>query len=81
MSNNNIKKAAIWREGNNYTGKGGVVVIFNNEIQGWMNELRDPQHWQKGCVAVAEDGTQWTTVGGNNQDGAESWEYTLTETE
>jgi len=31
--------------------KGGVVVIFGNEVAGWMNELRDPQHWEPGCVA------------------------------
>ncbi len=68
------KQAARWRKARNYTGKDGVVVIFNGEVQGWVNELRDPQHWQAGCVAVAEDGNEWITVGGNCQDGADSWQ-------
>lgn len=53
--------------------KGGVVVVFEYEVSGWVNELRDPQHWEPGCVAVDESGNAWESVGGNPYDGAEEW--------
>ncbi|HAR32534.1 MAG TPA: hypothetical protein DCR95_00110 [Desulfobacter sp.] len=53
--------------------KGGVVVIFENEVSGWMNELRDPQHWEPGCVAIDENNKMWLAVGGNPYDGAMEW--------
>lgn len=52
----------------------GVVVIFNGEISGWMNELRDPQHWTPGCVAIDCDGHEWVATGGNDYDGAAHWQ-------
>jgi hypothetical protein len=53
---------------------GGVVVIFENEVTGWMNELRDPQHWMPGCIAVDVDGNTWLATGGNDTDGATHWD-------
>jgi hypothetical protein len=52
---------------------GGVVVIFNGEVSGWMNELRDPQHWAPGCIAIDADGNAWLATGGNDYDGAARW--------
>lgn len=58
----------------NETGRrGGVVVIYDGQVSGWMNELRDPQHWCPGCIAVDQDGNQWQAVGGNDYDGANEW--------
>ncbi len=70
MKNQEIAKK--WREENEYTG--GVVIVFNGEVPGWMNELRDPQGWEPGCIAVDEQGNEWVAVGGNADDGAERWE-------
>jgi hypothetical protein len=61
----------FWKE-NNY--KGGVVIIFNAEVGGWMNELRDPQRWVPGCIAIDIDGNEWRATGGNDYDGAARWE-------
>jgi hypothetical protein len=52
----------------------GVVVIFDGQVGGWMNELRDPQHWVPGCIAIDVDGNEWLAVGGNDYDGAALWE-------
>jgi hypothetical protein len=52
---------------------GGVVVIFNGQVSGWMNALRDPQHWAPGCIAVDHDGNQYEAIGGNDYNGAEHW--------
>jgi hypothetical protein len=52
----------------------GVVVIFENEVTGWMNELRDPQHWMPGCIAVDVDGNAWLATGGNEAGGATHWD-------
>ena len=68
-----IKLANTWRMKNSYSGKGGVVVIFDNEVQGWVNMLRNPEHWQPGCLAVTEDGYIYEAVDGNEHDGAKRW--------
>lgn len=52
---------------------GGVVVFFDGELNGWMNQLRDPQTWRPGCIALDEQGNQWKSVGGNDYDGAREW--------
>lgn len=67
------RKAKCWRDDNGYSGKGGVIVICGDVVQGWANELRDPQHWIPGCIAVAEDGRCHEARGGNDYGGAECW--------
>jgi hypothetical protein len=52
----------------------GIVVIYDGDISGWMNELRDPQHWMPGCIAVDVDGNTWLATGGNEADGATNWD-------
>ena len=66
-------KAKDWRDNNGYNGKGGVVVICEDQVQGWVNALRDPQHWMPGCIAIAEDGTCYKATGGDDQNGAVFW--------
>lgn len=62
-----------WRNQRGYTGRGGVVVLFFGEVQGWCNQLRNPEHWQPGCIAIDEQGNHWTAIGGNARDGAVEW--------
>ncbi|MBN3785557.1 hypothetical protein [Burkholderia sp. Ac-20353] len=68
-----IEVARRWREERGYVGRGGVVVIFDGEVQSWVNELRNPDHWQPGCIAIAEDGRTWTAIAGTERDGALMW--------
>lgn len=68
-----IKIARIWREQNGYVGRGGMVVVYADEMQGWGSELSGPDNWVPGCVAVAEDGRTWITLGGNSEHGALMW--------
>lgn len=68
------RNAQQWRSDHGYAGKGGVIIVFGHEIQGWVCELRNPEHWRPGIVAVAEDGTCHEARGGNDRDGAECWE-------
>lgn len=65
--------ATRWRQANGYVGRAGVVVIFNGDVQSWVNSLRNPDHWQPGCVAVDEDGRTWTSIAGNERNGALMW--------
>lgn len=51
----------------------GVVVIFNHEVSGWMNELRNPEKWTPGCVAVDADNNEFLAIGGNAYSGADEW--------
>lgn len=69
----NVVSAICWRKAYGYVGRAGVVIVSEGLAQGWVNELRNPEHWQPGCVAVDETGLTWTAVGGNAQDGAVSW--------
>jgi hypothetical protein len=66
-------KVQRWRHENGYHGKGGVVVVCGDEVQGWVNELRNPEHWRPGCIAVTEGGTCYEALGGNDYDGAKHW--------
>ena len=68
-----IDEARRWREQWGYVGRGGVMVVFEGNVQGWVNELRNPEHWQPGCVEVDEQGRSWTTIAGNERDGALMW--------
>jgi hypothetical protein len=53
---------------------GGLVVVFKGEVCGWVNELRDPHHWEPGVVAIDEDCNQFQAFGGDPQNGATSWQ-------
>jgi hypothetical protein len=68
-----LDAARLWRQANGYIGRGGVVVLFKNEVQSWVNTLRNPEDWQPGCVAVDEDGHTWTAIIGDERNGALMW--------
>lgn len=70
---NLIAEACRWRTQWDYVGRGGVVALFEGKAQGWVNELRNPEHWQPGCVAVDEQGRSWTTIAGNEREWALMW--------
>ena len=69
-----IQAAKSWRIDKGYVGKGGIIVLFKNKVQGWVNGLRDPQRWQPGCIAIDEAGNSWIASGGNDYDGANTWQ-------
>ncbi|WP_244131269.1 hypothetical protein [Burkholderia gladioli] len=68
-----IATAHRWRQENGYVGRSGVVVLYSGEVQGWVNVLRNPEHWRPGCIAVDEAGRQWMTVAGTEREGALLW--------
>ncbi|SDR62967.1 hypothetical protein SAMN05445850_8541 [Paraburkholderia tuberum] len=68
-----IDIAHRWRQENGYVGRGGVVVLFDGEVQNWVNKLRNPEHWQPGCIAVDEQGHTWTAIAGSERNGALMW--------
>lgn len=70
---NDMAAARRWREQWGYVGRGGVIVLFGGEVQSWVNELRNPESWRPGCVAVDEEGRTWTTVVGTDQNGSLMW--------
>tara|TARA_R110002072_G_scaffold298960_1_gene473677 strand:- start:579 stop:815 length:237 start_codon:yes stop_codon:yes gene_type:complete len=71
MQNKLIKIAEKYRSKTGRTC--GVVLIFNGEVYGWKNELRDPQCEQPGAVAVDDSGNLWTATGGDSYNGAKQW--------
>lgn len=53
---------------------GGAVIIYNNEVAGWQDELRDPQHWVPGCLAIVGEDLVFIAMDGNDDEGAKNWE-------
>lgn len=68
-----LKIARAWREAEGYVGRGGVVVIYQGEVNSWVDKLRNPEHWIPGCVAVDEAGNRWMAIAGTDRDGCAMW--------
>jgi hypothetical protein len=59
-----------------YEGRGGVVIVFDGEAGGWVDRLRNPEHWRIGTLAVDEDGRIWVASGvqRGQDDTASRWD-------
>lgn len=68
-----VDVARDWREAKGYVGRGGVIVIFEGEVQSWVNVLRNPEHWVPGCIAIDEAGNSWLAIAGTECDGSSMW--------
>jgi hypothetical protein len=65
--------ARAWREAKGYVGRGGVIVIYEGEVNSWVDKLRNPEHWVPGCIAIDEAGNSWMTIAGTARDGSLMW--------
>lgn len=52
----------------------GIVLVYAGQVYGWKNELREPHQERPGALAVSARNCVWLAYGGNDQDGAKSWE-------
>lgn len=68
-----IEEAKQFRERHNCVGRGGLVILYNGHAESWVNELRNPEHWRSGCMAIDDAGNTWTAVAGDEQNGALMW--------
>ncbi|MGL6351779.1 hypothetical protein [Aeromonas veronii] len=68
-----IEVANRWRTDHGYTERGGVVVIYEGEVQSWCAVLPSASDWVSGCMAVDNAGQIWQTIAGTEQDGALMW--------
>jgi hypothetical protein len=66
--------AEHWWEETEYRYQGGLVIVSDGEATGWINQLRDPNHWEPGVIAVDEHGNQYQAIGGDSYNGATSWQ-------
>ncbi|TPG87736.1 hypothetical protein EAH72_34285 [Pseudomonas caspiana] len=57
----------------NQERRGGVVLVWQGEVYGWKNSLRDASHERPGVYALDEDGHVFIAEGGNDSDGAKCW--------
>lgn len=67
--------ARHWRQMNGYQGLGGVIVLYQGDVQSWVEALPDPAHWAPGCLAVDENGALWQACGGSQRHGAAKWRF------
>lgn len=70
----NRSLAEHWRQETEYRYQGGLVIVSGGEATGWINQLRDPNHWEPGVIAVDEHGNQYQAIGGDSYNGATSWQ-------
>ncbi|MEO9589694.1 MULTISPECIES: hypothetical protein [Marinobacter] len=73
MNNQRIKQAEAFRNELEY--QGGYVIFFAGEIAGWAQYLDRPSAWTPGCIAVDDARNEYRATGGDEQNGALSWEY------
>ncbi len=66
-----IEEAKAYREKS--ASDQGVVVLFNGDVAGWMNELRNPELWAPGAIAIDAESRVFIAEGGNNYDGSYRW--------
>lgn len=70
-----IAAAMTWRAAQpDHRMTGGVVLVWDGEVYGWKDRLRDPQHERPGVLAVDVRGRVWQAVGGTYQGGAKAWD-------
>lgn len=73
MNTTNLRRQAdSWRRKNGRDG--GVVVLYRGKVAGWVNELRDPQSWCPGAIALSSAGECWVASGGDDYNGASEWQ-------
>lgn len=53
---------------------GGVVVFYNGKAVSWVNELRNPESWEPGVIAMNAEGNFWRATGGDARSGAKEWQ-------
>ena len=68
-----IMAAKRWRREQGCEGHGGVVIVYGSIGAGWVDGLRNPEHWEPGVIAVDEAGHTWLAVGGDASTGAAAW--------
>lgn len=61
-----------WRAGNQ-EHPSGVVLIWEGEMYGWKNELRDPASERPGAYALDKAGLVFKAEGGDQYNGAKAW--------
>jgi hypothetical protein len=49
------------------------VLIWQGNVYGWKNSLRDAAHERPNAIAVDEQGNVFIAEGGNDYDGAKCW--------
>lgn len=61
-----------WRA-RNQERRGGVVLVWEGQVYGWKNCLRDAVHERPGAYAVDEAGHVFVAEGGDDDNGAKCW--------
>ncbi|MBW6123144.1 antirestriction protein ArdR [Pseudomonas aeruginosa] len=61
-----------WRA-TNQQHPGGVVLLWQGQVYGWKDRLRDAAHEQPGAYAVDDAGHVFVAEGGDEYNGAKCW--------
>ena len=70
---NYVAIAQNWRKQNTEHSNTGVVLIWEGEVYGWKNCLRNAQDERPGAIAIDIAGNVYIAEGGNDYDGAKCW--------
>lgn len=66
--------AAEWRNAQpEHRAQRGIVLIWEGQVYGWKEKLRDACHERPNAIAVDADGHVYKADGGNDNQGAAMW--------
>lgn len=68
-----LRTTAIGWRAANQDRRSGVVLVWQGEVYGWKNSLRDAVHERPGVYAVDEQGHVFIAEGGDDYNGAKCW--------
>ncbi|MFU2512473.1 hypothetical protein [Pseudoalteromonas sp. ASV78] len=70
-----IDIAKKYRKDNSHIPGGGFVIVGRNGAQGWTGTLDSTaNNYMPGVWAIDESGNKYLAIGGNDYDGADSWQ-------
>lgn len=64
--------ATTWRAGNQEHRR-GVLLVFEGEVYGWKNVLRDPSCERPDAYAVGKAGLAFNAENGDDYNCAKAW--------
>ena len=67
------KLARAYRYERPFMWSRGAVITYMGNVNGWRDEVRNPEDFCPGCLAFTANEEVYEARGGNDQHGAKEW--------
>ena len=68
-----LRATAAKRRSGSQEHRSGIVLVWEGDVYGWKNELRDPASERSWFYAVDKAGLVFKAEGGDYYNGAKAW--------